>query len=1492
MENLSRYIDALIGSLPSIAPAQLEEFLQSLPAAAYTCDAEGKITYFNEAAEALWGRAPRLHDEQELYCGAIRMRDSQGNLIPRTNCWMAQSIREAKPVTAQLTRIERPNGEQVDVLSHAHPLFDDASRLRGGVNLFWQRTFNSPLSHSVKLLSQIAPAQEGADFLVQLTRSLCQICGVSYGVVVSFDEDRPLIGTTLAFTRRGEMLENVEYDVRGTPCERIHSGEYCYYDAGIVDRFPDDRMLAEFGIGAYMGLPLFANDGRVIGLIALLHESRIPDPASAETLLRIVGLRVSAELDRRRMDCALRQQQIRFKSVFENASESIFLLDSQANVIDLNRQACLSLKYERHELMGCKPFKFDPDVTPEALEKLLARQASGEAITFESRHKTKHGDIFPVEVRLRSFWESGERFVIAIVIDLRERYAAAAALNAAQQRLELVLDAAQIGFWEWNAATERVFFSNQWRRQLGYPETDAPATLEFWKTRIHSDDLPNISGMYFTMKSMGVDAQQVEVRVRRVDGGWRWIQLRGKAIRDERGELKRIVGLHLDNTPRKRAELALEHQKSILERIAKGESIRVVLDSIVEYVESQVAESQGSIMLLRGEHLWFAAGCKIPTKFSQAIDGVKIGPNVGSCGSAAYRAKTVIVSDIATDPLWEGYRETAMAFGFRACWSAPILAGKVAGAGDSIGRVLGTFAIYSGAVGRPSSEDIEVVANAAYLAGIAIERANSEEALRDSESRLAAVIANSPGVAIQFYDSRERIVLWNRASEEMFGVRASDAMGKNLSELEGIPEELSCYREACQQIDRTGLPVGPREFSFHRKDGGQGIAISTQFSIPGPNGENWYVCMDVDITERKNSEEAVRQSREMLQLILDNIPQGVVWKDRNSRYLGLNAVVAKAMNVEKQNPIGLTDLELNMLTREQAEFFMLKDREVMDQDRAQYQIVEPINTDNKGLIWLNTNKIPLHDAAGKVTGVLVTWEDFTEKRKSQELLQHNMMLLRKTQTIAKMTGWSYDLESRKFQVADDALGIPSPDVSESTEADLMKLVHPDDFDRVKLAWSKAISGEVVEFENRLCVDGSVFWVSVRAEPQKDESGRLIRILGIAQDITDKKRLESQIIQAQKYEGIGVLAAGIAHEFNNILTSVLGNAELGLMQSPADSPVATIFGEIGKSARRAAGLTKQMLAYSGRGQMQLAPIQLSAIVQDAALVLHSIAEKQQAELVFRLESSAAVGDTIQLRLVVLQLVSNAVEALEPKAGKVVITTGEVVLTEADLTQEFALPPKEIGKYALLEVSDNGCGMSAEVVGKIFDPFFGTKFAGRGLGLAAVLGIVKRHKGAMQVRTAPGAGATIRVLLPQVLSLSDSATDPPRSSASVRPPCVLLVEDELTVREFLTHLLTGAGYQVIAAGDGAEGIELASKHCSQIQLVLLDVLMPKIDGWAACGPLRQIMPSTPIILMTGYGETPESESRLKAMSPSAFLAKPFRPSQLFAVMKQVLAASADA
>ena len=1338
---------------------------------------------------------------------------------------------------------------------------------------------------AVRILTDLMNSHEGSDFFQLLARRLGELSKVSYCVIVKFDASRPKMGTTLAFVHNSNLLDNVEYDIRGTPCEEIQQGNFCYFATGVQAQFPKDVMLGELGLDAYMGLPVIANDGRVLGLISLLHEVPIEDAGIAESLLRIVASRVAAELQRGQVEQELRTQQIRFGNIVENASDAIFLHNSRGEVLDVNRQACVNLGYEREELIGMTPPMFDPDVSQEQVERIINEQAVSRQMTFHTRHRRKDGSTFPVEVRVRAFLVDECRYAVAIIIDLRERIAVEAALQAAQQRLELALDASQIGFWEWNSKTNRITFSDQWRRQLGYLESEAPATLSFWATRIHPDEFPVLVNAISDLRISGGEMHQVDLRLRRADGGWCWVHVRGRVFRDASGAPERFVGLHLDDTPRKRAELTLANQKAILERIAKGEACQSVLESIVEFVENQIADVRCSILLLEGDRLRFAAGKRLPQAYCDAIDNVQIGPNVGSCGSAAFRATTVIVSDIATDPLWKDYRELALSYDLRSCWSTPIFAGRVTGTAKSYGQVLGTFAIYGSSPGKPTAEDLEMVHSAAYLAGISIERTKTEEALQESESRLAAVIANSPGVAIQWYDTEGRVTLWNRASEEMFEVAEHDAIGKSLEELCGAPEDPLLFREACEAIRRNGKPIGPREFEFRRASGEKGFALSTQFAIPGPRGENWFACMDVDITQRKHSEQAVRESKEMLQLILDNIPQGVVWKDRESRYQGINGTVRRTLNVPVGQEIGKFDFEFAPFTREQSAFFRAKDREVMESDCPQYQIVEPMTIADGRTIWLNTNKIPLHDAEGKVNGVLVTWEDFTERRKSQELLHRSMTLLRKTQSMAKMSGWSYDVATKRFSNADEASRILPERASEMTTEKFTSLVHPEDQEKVAEQWSKALAGEAVEMEHRMTVGGQLRWVAVRAEPQRNEAGEFESILGVAQDVTERKRLEEHLIQSRKYEGLGVLAGGLAHEFNNILTSVLGNAELGLMKVTADSPATPIFLEIGKAARRAANLTKQMLAYSGRDQIAVEPVQLESMIQDAVPFLQSMFS-QRAELRLELSPAIARGDVIQLRQIAMQLAMNAVESIESAPGRIVIATGMVTLKESDLKGVFALAPSVPGIFAFFEFSDNGCGMPAELAAKIFDPFFSTKFVGRGLGLASVLGIVKRHRGGVQVQTAIGRGTTIRVLIPQTLASSEEvkvAQSPPLES-QLR---VLLVEDEPTVREFLSQLLNGAGYEVIAAKDGLEAVELAKQLGDEIGIILLDIVMPRLDGWDAFDALHANVPNAPIILMSGYDEKTGGSPRRQLSQAAGFLQKPFRPAQLFAEMKRALA-----
>jgi len=322
---------------------------------------------------------------------------------------------------------------------------------------------------------------------------------------------------------------------------------------------------------------------------------------------------------------------------------------------------------------------------------------------------------------------------------------------------------------------------------------------------------------------------------------------------------------------------------------------------------------------------------------------------------------------------------------------------------------------------------------------------------------------------------------------------------------------------------------------------------------------------------------------------------------------------------------------------------------------------------------------------------------------------------------------------------------------------VFNLVHPED--RARLADMQArlvATGEEESVEFRLVMkDGQPRWFEANVRAVLDlETGKPIRLIGAASDITEKRqaeeekrRLEDQMRCIQKIESLGILAGGVAHDFNNLLMGILGNTELVMMDLPPDSPLREYLREIDSAARRASNLSNQMLAYSGHGHFVVESVDLSALVREVGQLIESAIGKSGA-IEYRLMDGlpAIVADTLEMRQVVLNLASNAAEALSGGGGKVTIATGVLEADRACLASTYVDDGLPEGQYVFIEVSDNGAGMNGETLAKIFDPFFSTKFPGRGLGLAAVLGIVRGHHGAISVQSAPGQGSTFRILLP--------------------------------------------------------------------------------------------------------------------------------------------------
>ena len=386
-------------------------------------------------------------------------------------------------------------------------------------------------------------------------------------------------------------------------------------------------------------------------------------------------------------------------------------------------------------------------------------------------------------------------------------------------------------------------------------------------------------------------------------------------------------------------------------------------------------------------------------------------------------------------------------------------------------------------------------------------------------------------------------------------------------------------------------------------------------------------------------------------------------------------------------------------------------------------------------------------------------------------------------------------------------------------------------------------------------------------------------------LVERQRSEEQMRNAQKLESLGVLAGGIAHDFNNLLVGVLGNAGLALLELPDDSPARQPIRDIEVSAQRAAELTRQMLAYSGRGRFRVEPVDLSSVVEEMSQLLRPVISRQtQLSLRLSRQVPAVVADVTQLRQVVMNLITNASDALGDSAGTVTLETGTVMADREMLAATYLNEQLPAGPYVYVEISDTGCGMDAATSARIFEPFFTTKFTGRGLGLAAVLGIVRGHKGAISVQSAVGMGTTFRVLLPATTSAAGTAEAATGAVPGRGAGMILLVDDEEAVRGLARRVLERGGYQVIEAANGEDAIGALAAHRAAVHAVVLDLTMPGLGGEATLHRIRQDYPHVPVIVSSGY--VPEQEGTLAGMP---FLAKPYRPSELVAAVKKAIDAS---
>lgn len=529
--------------------------------------------------------------------------------------------------------------------------------------------------------------------------------------------------------------------------------------------------------------------------------------------------------------------------------------------------------------------------------------------------------------------------------------------------------------------------------------------------------------------------------------------------------------------------------------------------------------------------------------------------------------------------------------------------------------------------------------------------------------------------------------------------------------------------------------------------------------------------------------------------------------------------------------------------------------------------------------------------------VQILFRDITEQKRASEALLKSEQKYRMIAESMSDIVWTLDMDLHVTYMNHSVERVLGYTAEEAMALGMNNLLSSESYAEVRRLIAKRLATDnerrateyppvIVDAEHRR-KDGGTVRCEITARFLRDESLQPVGIIGVARDVSERRRLEEQIRQAQKLESLGVLAGGIAHDFNNLLTGVLANAQFVLEDSEPGSPMHETVSDIISSARRAAGLCRQMLAYSGKGRFSVDKTDFSALVKALTPLLYaSTSKKARLELELATALPLVEVDADQLRQVVVNLVTNASEALGEETGTITIRSG-VGSFEPDYFRDGPMAENlPAGEYAFIEVADTGCGMDAETLSRIFDPFFSTKFMGRGLGMSAVLGIIRGHSGAIRIDTSPGQGTTVRALfpIPQIespIDIVNESPDQPWKPSGV----ILVVDDEDPVRKVTRRVLIQCGFSVLLAEDGRQAIEMFQKREADIAAVLLDLTMPVMAGDEVYRELRKLSPNLPILLSSGYA--PESfTGRLPEDFDQFFIQKPYEKTQLMDRLRAVM------
>jgi PAS domain S-box-containing protein len=796
------------------------------------------------------------------------------------------------------------------------------------------------------------------------------------------------------------------------------------------------------------------------------------------------------------------------------------------------------------------------------------------------------------------------------------------------------------------------------------------------------------------------------------------------------------------------------------------------------------------------------------------------------------------------------------------------------------GQAIACLNIASHTMDETPQEIRPFIESLAMQMGSFLSRTIMMEALRNSEERFRELAETLPETVFET-DLQGMVTFANRNAFDCFGYTQQDFAG-GLNALDFIA---TCDIERAQaniQRNMNGENIGLNEYTLRRKDGSTFPSIINSSVIVRdgkPFGLRGFV---IDITERKLAEGVLRQRESYLSAIIENQP-GLVWlKDTDSRFLAVNRAFAISCGKQKAEELaGKTDLDI--WPKELAEKYRRDDLEIMDTKKPAV-VEEPIYDQGKTR-WFETFKTPVLDGQGMVIGTTGYARDISERKRAEEHLRHmNTFLDSIVENIPNMI-FLKDAKELRFvsfnRAGEDLLGNSREDLLGKNDYDLFPKEQADFFtqkDREALG-----SEEVVVIpEESICTryKGERI-LHTKKVPILDAKGEPEYLLGISEDITERKMLEAQLMNSQKMEAIGTLAGGIAHDFNNLLMGIQGYASLILLDIDPSDPHYEKLKRIEEQVQSGAVLTRQLLGFARGGRYEVKPVNMNEVIKKTSAMFGRTRKEITIHRKYEKNVWVIEADQGQIEQVLLNLYLNAWHAM-PAGGDLSIETKNIVVGK-DYANSYSMIP---GRYLQISISDTGVGMDEKTKERIFEPFFTTKELGRGtgLGLAMVYGITKNHNGFIDVTSKPGHGTAFVLYFPA--SEKGVAKEKPTVPESIKgTETILLIDDEPDVLAVSKAILESLGYSVYAFKNGEEATELYKQKMDEIGLVVLDMIMPGLSGSETFDRIMELNTSAKIILSSGYSLNDQAQ-QIMNKGCLGFIQKPFDIVQLSRKVREVL------